>query len=56
MAFRWLADDVPTLNAGLVALDFKGIRTSIAKELYIFVIFQGSPDSLAHLWIRTWEH
>ena len=41
MAFRWRADDGPTLNAGLVAFcDFQGVRTSIAKEPYIFVIFQ----------------
>ena len=46
MAFRWRADNGPTLNAGLVAAcDFKGIRTSIAKNIfyifYILVIFQG---------------
>ena len=35
MAFRWRTDDGPTLNAD------KGIRTSINKEPYIFVIFQG---------------
>ena len=30
------------LNAGLVTLfDFQGIRTSIAKKHYIFVIFLG---------------
>ena len=41
MAFRWHADDGPTLNAGLVALwFFKGIQTSIAKQPNIFVIFQ----------------
>ena len=34
---------LPTLNAGLVAVIFQGIRTSIAKEPYIFVIFQGGP-------------
>ena len=38
MAFCWWADDGPTLNAGLVAL---WIWTSIAKQPYIFVIFQG---------------
>ena len=46
MAFRWRADDGPTLNAGLVP--FQEILTSIAKIPYIFVIFQrgdrsGSP-------------
>ena len=48
MAFRWRADDGLTLNAGLVALWFLEIRTSIAKEPYSFVIFQGSggPDPL----------
>ena len=40
MAFRWLAYDGPTF-AGLVTLwFFKGIRASIAKRHYIFVIFQ----------------
>ena len=29
------ADDGPTLNAGMVACDVQGIRTSIAKKPYI---------------------
>ena len=34
--------DAPKLNAGLVAFQgFQGIRTSIAKKPYIFVIFRG---------------
>ena len=33
MAFRWRADDGPTLNASLVAL-CQGIRTSIAQKSY----------------------
>ena len=41
MAFRWRANDGQTLNAGLVALNFQGIRTSIAKKSYIFVIIRG---------------
>ena len=41
MAFRWRADDGPTLNAGLVAAIFQGIRTYIARKTCIFVIFQG---------------
>ena len=41
MAFHWWADDGPTLNAGLVACDFKEIRTSISREPHIYVIFQG---------------
>ena len=40
MAFRWRAYDGQTLNAGLVAVIFYGIWTSIAKKPYIFVIFQ----------------
>ena len=33
---------------------FQRIRTSIAKEPYIFVIFQGwGPDPLSPLWIRA---
>ena len=46
MAFRWQADGGPTLSAGLVAVILQGILTSIAKESYIFVIFQGGPDPL----------
>ena len=45
MPFRWRADDGQTLNAGLVVCDFQGIRTNIAKEPYIFVIFQGVEGS-----------
>ena len=42
MAFRWRADDGPTLNAGFGSfVIFQGIRTSIAKKPYNFVIFQG---------------
>ena len=41
MAFRYRADVGPTFEAGLVALFFfQGIRTSIAKKSYIFVILQ----------------
>ena len=43
MAFRWRADNDPTLNAGLVSsfVIFQGIQTSIAKEPCSFVIFPG---------------
>ena len=45
MAFRWQADDGPTLNAGLGSfVIFQGIRTSIAKKKTIF--FSGGPDPL----------
>ena len=61
MTFRWRADDGPTLNAGLVAAIFQGIRTCIARKPYIFVIFQGGPDPLApsgsahaHIWRQIW--
>ena len=56
MAFRCWADDGPPLSAGLVAVIFQAIPTSIAKEPYIFVIFQGSLDPLypLPLWIRIW--
>ena len=48
MVFCWHADDGPTLNAGLVAAIFQGIRTCIARKPYIFVIFQrGAPDPLS---------
>ena len=56
MAFRWRADDAPTLNAGLVAAIFQGIRNCIARKPYIFVIFLGaggsyplSPSGSAHV-------
>ena len=47
MAFRWRADDGPTLNAGLVAAIFQEIRTCIARKPCIFVIFQEGPDPLS---------
>ena len=34
---------------------FQGIRTGIAKKPSIFVIFQGDPEPLSPLWIRTWD-
>ena len=56
MAFRWRADDDPTLNAGLVAFFiFQGIGTSITRKSYIFAIFQGGeggPDPLPPLNLR----
>ena len=55
MAFRWRADDGPTLNAGLKAEILDGIWTYIARIPYILVIFQGGLDPLSPpLWIRTW--
>ena len=44
MAFRWHADDGPTLNAGLVAAIFQGSGSVLLESPYIFVIFQGGPD------------
>ena len=42
MVFRWRAYDGPTLNTGFYSfVNFQGIRTSIAENPYIFVIFQG---------------
>ena len=41
MAFYWRADDGLTLNAGLVTAIFQRIRTCIARNPYILVIFQG---------------
>ena len=42
MAFRWRADDGPTLNAGLVALwFFRGSGPVLLKKPWFFVIFQG---------------
>ena len=43
LACRWW----PYIECWLeIFVVFKGIRTSIAKKPYIFVIFQGSPDPL----------
>ena len=41
MAFRWRADDGPTLNAGMVALRYFRGGGSIAKKPYGFVMFRG---------------
>ena len=46
MAFRWRADDGPTLNTGLVAAIFPGIRTCIARKPCIFQ-GGGGPDPLS---------
>ena len=59
MAFRWGADDGPTLKDGFGSFEiFQGVPTSIAKKPYIFVKFQGmgggggpaplSPSGSAH--------
>ena len=45
MAFRRRADGDPTLNAGLVALIFQEIWTSIAKEPYSFNLPPPPPTS-----------
>ena len=45
MALSWRADDVPTLNAGLVAAIFQGIWTCVSRKPYIFVIFQSGGGS-----------
>ena len=58
MAFRWRADDGPTVNAGLVAEIFQGIQAYIARKSYIFLIFRGGggfgppvpPSGSAHRW------
>ena len=46
MAFRWRAHYGSTLNAGLVAAIFQGIRTCIARKPNIFCDLQGGPDPL----------
>ena len=50
-AFRWHADECPTLNAGLAAAIFQGIRTCIARKPYIFCDFSawGSGPGSAHV-------
>ena len=55
MAFRWCAHDGPTLNTGLVAIQFKVDPDQYPKKTYIFVIFQGGGGSgppVPH-WNRT---
>ena len=49
MAFRWQANDGPTLNAGLV---FEGIRTSIAKKPLYFCNFSGGEGGVTHAGIQ----
>ena len=41
MAFRWRADNDPTLNAGLVACDFSGEPDQYCKETLYFCYFLG---------------
>ena len=52
MAFRWRADGGPILNAGFGSrfVIFHGIRTSIGKEPYNFVLFRGGGGGI---WIRA---
>ena len=61
MAFRWRADDGPTVNADWCFVIFQGIHTSIAKKPYILVIFRwagsGSPvphSGSAHVMVRSY--
>ena len=49
MAFRWRADYGPKLKANVVAFDFKGIGTSIAKNLYFCNFRGGSGPPVPHL-------
>ena len=42
MALRWPVDNGPKLNLASRFVIFQGIRTSIAKKPYVFVIFKGS--------------
>ena len=54
MAFGWRADNVPPLNAGLVALWFLGDRDQYCLETLYFCDFSGGgggggPDPLSPL-------
>ena len=51
MTFRWRADNGPFRSS----VTSQGIRTSMAKEPYIFVIFQGAGILVPcpPLWIRA---
>ena len=53
MAFRWWADDGPTLNAGLVAAIFQGSRPVLLENPKFLWFFRVGPDPLSPLWIRT---
>ena len=55
MAFRWRADDGPTLNAGLVALRFfRGSAPVLLRNPIFLLLFRGSeppvppPSGSAH--------
>ena len=50
--WRWCPNNECRLGSFVI---FQGTRTSIAKEPYSFVIFQGGgPDPLSPLWIHAW--
>ena len=49
--FKWCFAGLRNTGSFVI---FQGIWTSIAKELYMFVIFHGGPDSLSPLCIRSW--
>ena len=58
MAFRWRADDGPTLNAGSVgsfAIISGDLDQNCLEILYLCVCSEGGgrPDPLPPLWIRT---
>ena len=56
MAFRWRADDGPTLNAGLVACDLRVSGPVLLRNPIFFCNFPGGGgggNPCPHLWIRT---
>ena len=55
MAFRWRADDGPTLNAGLMAAFYRGSGPVLLENPIFLRFFRGGPDPLPPppLWIRT---
>ena len=61
MAFRWRADDGPTLNAGLVHVAswfFRGSGPELLRNAIFLRFFRrgsGSPVPPPRLWIRTWS-
>ena len=52
-AFRWRADDGPTLNTGLVAAIFQGIRSCIARNPVFGDCLGGGCQDPLSPWIRT---
>ena len=59
MAFRWRADDGPSLNAGLVALRFcRGSAPVLQRNPIFFLFFRGGGGGGSHMFSKcfSWEN